>query len=64
MLSFFDFLLSVHRAFWFPLNALLGLEAQGVELPVQFAPHIATVEVDPAAVESALRRRTRPAANW
>ena len=67
MLSLFDFLLCVHRAVWFPLNTLLGLEAQGVELPVELAPRIAEGAVTPRAAQRLCgrsKRPTRPAASW
>jgi hypothetical protein len=65
MYSLFDFLLSVHRAIWFPVYAMLGLEAQGVELPVELAPKIAAGDLDEVRpIVRRGKRPTRPAASW
>lgn len=68
MFIFFDWMLAVHRIVWFPLNWTLGLERPGIELPVEFAPHIAAGQVNPDAPElrdvQPGKRRTRAAASW
>lgn len=67
MFSLFNLVLAIHRTIWFPLNYALGLEGTGVELPVEWAPHIAAGQVDPDVAEQVMEsgtRRTRAAASW
>ncbi len=41
MNAFAELVLAAHRAIWLPVYLALGIEAEAITLPVQFAPALA-----------------------
>ncbi|MEX1195725.1 MAG: hypothetical protein WD904_08800 [Dehalococcoidia bacterium] len=58
MNAFLELILAAHRAVWLPVYLALGLEAEPITLPVQFAPALAAT-AGPVSIETRHRQPTR-----